>query len=50
MDSVQSNPSCLVLGQDKDKLIALEDSNRLLEEIQKVQASRFATATNSTSN
>jgi hypothetical protein len=37
MDVVQSNPNCLVVGQDKEKLAALEDSNRLLEEIQKVR-------------
>jgi dynein heavy chain, axonemal len=36
MDSVQSNATCLVVGQDKERLVALEESNRLLEEIQKV--------------
>ena len=35
MESTSLAPSCLIVGKDKEKLILLEENNRLLDEIQK---------------
>eukprot|EP00798_Chlamydomonas_sp_ICE-L_P012761 gene12761-16012_t len=35
MESANASPSCLVIAADKEKLVALEENNKLLDEIQK---------------
>ena len=36
MDGARANPSCLALAAEHERLAALEQNNRLLDEIQKV--------------
>ena len=37
MDSARATPSCLVLAAEPERLLALQQNNRLLDEIQKVR-------------